>query len=114
MPKIKVAGRDVLLNVVFHDSGEEPESSCTNLLIAAKVADVVYQHLNVEPNEAIDLIVRAIDAKARLNPLSGMLTMLTVVLSKFHRSTEIDFAAAVSTLAKAEAMTHRLDPARAN
>lgn len=104
MPTIEIARQKVLLNIVHHDSGEEPESACTNTLIVAKVGEVTYQYLNVDPQEAIRRMVIAIGSAARFNPAASVPEMLTVVISNFHRETSIDWKSAVSTLAKLEAL----------
>lgn len=108
MQKVSIGGCDVFLDVVHHDSGENPESACTNVLIGAKVGEVTYQHLNVELAEAIGKIVASIDTAFQLDPLAGLPKMITVVVSKFHQSTTIDWKSAVSTLAMAEARGLRL------
>ncbi|MEW4339707.1 hypothetical protein [Chromobacterium vaccinii] len=107
MPTIEIAGKKVLLNIVHHDSGEEPESACTNTLIGAKVGEVTYQYLNLDPQEAIRKMVVAISSAARFNPAGSVPKMLTVVISKFHQETTIDWKAAVSTLAMLESLGHQ-------
>ncbi|MYM92488.1 hypothetical protein [Duganella vulcania] len=102
MPKVRIAGRDVLLNVVHHDSGEHPESACTNVLIAAMVGGVTYQHLNVEPDVAVGRIVGQLGVALLANPLVPVPPMLTVVISKFYQSMSIDWKGAVSALARME------------
>lgn len=103
MPTIEIAGQKVLLDIVHHDSGEEPESACTNTLTAVKVGDVTYQYLNMNLPEALRKIAAAVTAAARLN-YSAPPKMLTIVISKFHQETSIDWKSAVSTISKLEAL----------
>lgn len=104
MPTIEIAGKKVLLNIVHHDSGEEPESACTNTLIGAKVGEVTFQYLNIDLKEAVSKMAVAIGSAAMFNPAASAPQMLTVVISKFHRETTIDWKGAVSTLAQLEAL----------
>lgn len=108
MKKVSIGGCDVFLDVVHHDSGENPESACTNVLIGAKVGEVTFQHLNVELAEAIGKIVASIDTAFHLNPLAGLPKMITIVVSKFHQNTTIDWKGAISTVSMAEARGFRI------
>lgn len=89
LPTIEIAGNEVLLNIVHHDSDEELESACTNTLIGAKVGEVTYQYLNIDLKEAISNLAVAIGSAAMFNPAASVPQMLTVVISKFHRETTI-------------------------
>lgn len=105
MPTVDIAGHKVLVNIVNHDSGDEPESACTNTLVGAKIGEVTYQYLNIDPLAAIRKIAEAVgcDVQFKGTPLPKM---LTVVIARFHVGTTIDWKAAVSGLAILEAAVH--------
>lgn len=104
MPTIEIAGQKVLLNIVHHDSGEEPESACTNILIGAKVGEVTYQYLNIDPQEAVHKMAVEIGSAAKFNPAASVPNLLTVVISRFQEATTIDWNSAASTLARLDAL----------
>lgn len=95
MPTIEIANRVLLLNVVHHDSGEQPESDNTNVLIGAKVGNVTYQYLNISLQDAIKRIAAKIEAAARLYSMDSVPPqMLTVVVSRFNQETSINWKSA--------------------
>ncbi len=96
MQTIDILGNAVVLNIVNHDSGEEPASACTNTLIGAKVGNVTYQYLNVDTEQAVRGIAASIGTAA--NSSVPLPLMLTVVVSRFDQQTSIDWQSVESTL----------------
>jgi len=102
MDSIELNGRKVLLNIVNHDSGEEPESACVNRVISIKLGEKTYHQIATDPRELSAMVRRvATDAQLRSIPMPGM---ITVVVTSFARAFEIDWPATVSTLTKMEAL----------
>lgn len=101
MESIELNGRKVLLNIVNHDSGEEPESACVNRMISISLGEKTYHQLAIDPRE-LTAMVRRVAADAQLRNVA-LPDMLTVVVTSFTKMFDIDWPATVSTLAKMEA-----------
>jgi len=106
---MELNGQQVLLNIVNHDSGEDPESSCVNLMISIRLGDKTYHRLATDQRD-ISAIVRSVaaDAQLRHEPLPNTLT-LTVIVTSFAKAFDIDWPAAIG-LPKSEA-TANMTPA---
>lgn len=102
MEAIELNGRKVLLNIVNHDSGEEPETACVNRMISIKLGEKTYHQLATDPRE-LSAMVRRVAADAQLRAVA-LPSMLTVVVTSFANTFDIDWPATVSTLAKMESL----------
>lgn len=101
MDSITIRGQQVLVDIVFQDSREEPESACTNRLISAKVGEKTYHRLGADSRDVGELVRQvAADLTARCAEVPEL---LTVVITNFAQGFAIDWPASVSVLAKAEA-----------
>lgn len=108
MQSIEINGRKVLLDIVNNDSGEFPESACTNRLIGVRIGDVTYQYLNTEPAEAIRAMAADIAADTMRYGVDHTPDMLTVVITHFDKRATINWAASVSATAKMHLLAKRV------
>ncbi|MDR5799032.1 MULTISPECIES: hypothetical protein [Caballeronia] len=127
MNTIEIDGRQLLIDVVYHDSGEEPESACVNRMVSTRVGDVTYQRPGDDWRAAVDWAVRQITRNASVfqvdsvppfvkwqgrsssgvvetQPASAKRQIITVVVSSYAEAFEIDWSMIVSPLTKARAM----------
>jgi len=102
LPTIEILGKSILLNIVHHDSGEKPESLCTNTLVCAKVGELTFQCLNVGINDAVKKIAGEVARTRALSTLTPLPEMLTIVVSQFHKETTINWKAAISSVGNLE------------
>lgn len=51
---------ELLIDITYHDSGEEPEDECVNKVVSFKAGDRLYQYFGVETEEAFDSFQRQI------------------------------------------------------
>lgn len=100
MESIELNGRKVLLNIIHHDSGEEPESACINRMISIKLGEKTYHRLASDPCE-VSAAVKRLAAHAQVGNLA-VPNMLTVIITSFAKEFDLDWPSAVSTLAKME------------
>ncbi|ABO59755.1 hypothetical protein LA345_40555 (plasmid) [Burkholderia vietnamiensis] len=128
MNTIEIDGRQLLIDVVYHDSGEEPESACVNRMVSTRVGDVTYQRPGDDWRAAVDWAVQQITRNASVFQVesvppfvkwqgrssSGIVEtqpaasakreIITVVVSSYAQAFEIDWSTIVSPLTKARAM----------
>lgn len=93
MESMELNGQQVLLNIVNHDSGEDPESSCVNLMISIRLGDKTYHRLATDQRE-ISTIVRSVAADAQLRH-ERLPNTLTVIVTSFAKAFDIDWPAAI-------------------
>lgn len=97
MESIDFNGQKIFLNIINHDSGEEPESSCVNRMISIKIGEKTYQRLTTDPKEVFKLAHHATaDALLRNARLPHT---LTVVITSFAKAFDIEWSAASSVCA---------------
>lgn len=93
MEYMELNGQQVLLNIVNHDSGEEPESSCVNLMFSIRLGDKTYHRLATDRQD-ISTIVRRVTADAQLRH-QLLPNTLTVIVTSFAKEFDIDWPAAI-------------------
>lgn len=103
MDFITIRGQKILVDVVHHDSMEEPESACTNRLISVKAGEKTYHRLTTATldvgREMGELVQRVV---TDLGKGCGELPpMLTVMVTSFAKEFVIDWPASVSAMTKA-------------
>ncbi|WP_323946693.1 hypothetical protein [Aeromonas hydrophila] len=97
MECIDFNGQKIFLNIIHHDSGEEPESSCVNRMISIKIGEKTYQRMATDPREVSQLVHHAAaDTLLRNAPLPHT---LTVVVTSFAKAFDIEWSAVTSTYA---------------
>lgn len=130
MNTIEIDGRQLLIDVVYHDSGEEPESACVNRMVSTRVGDVTYHRPGDDWRAAVDWAVQQLTRRASVfqvdsvppfvkwegrssNAVVGGGTqtsattkrqIITVVVSSYAEAFELDWSTIVSPLSKARAM----------
>lgn len=119
MEYIDFNGQKIFLNIIHHDSGEEPESSCVNRMISIKIGEKTYQRMATDPREvsqllrhmAADLIHKIATDPAEVSLLAKHVAAdallrnarlpqtLTVVITSFAKAFDIEWSAASSVCA---------------
>lgn len=98
MLKVTVNGVSTLLDLVHLDSGEEPESKCTNTVVVARLGDFTFQY--AMPIEGAikalkdDLAYRS----SRLHAIKAVAIpkVITVMIVRYHERFTIDWDGARS------------------
>lgn len=62
--------RDLLVDITYHDSGEEPEKDSTNTMVSFKLGKEVYQYFNTDVNIAIERFKSTLTAQCKLCPFT--------------------------------------------
>lgn len=112
MLKVSINGVATLLDVVHLDSGEEPESKCTNTVVVARLGDFTFQYA-IPPEKAIEALKE--DIAFRSSPLNGRKAVaipkvITVMIVRYHERYTIDWDAARSMHSRNVEMALSDDP----
>lgn len=102
MIKIELNGAKVLVDIVQHDSNEEPETACVNRMASIKVGERTYHHAGGD-QPAIKALLEMVAADAALH-CTPIPSLITVVVTSFKDAFSIDWPSTVSELSKLQAM----------
>jgi hypothetical protein len=115
MLKVNINGVTTLFDVIHLDSGEEPESKCTNTIVVARLGGLTFQYA-MPPERAIERLVEDIAYRtSALNVVKAVMIpkMITVVIVHYHERFTIDWDAK-SVSARSVEMSLSDDPIRAH
>jgi hypothetical protein len=98
MLNVELNGTKIKVEIVMHDSGEEPEATGVNRMVSAKLGERTFHQVGSDA-AAIKQLLRAVAAEAafRHQPLPSL---ITVLLTSYTASFSIDWSGASSVLSK--------------
>jgi len=124
-------GEELLIDLIYHDSNEEPESACVNRMVSTRVGNVVYQRSGEDWKAAVKWALEKSSQRASISsaqaPIGGLSFappptdgaslpddgagqvsaaprrrhLVTVVITSYAQAFEIDWDSVVSPLSKA-------------
>jgi len=83
--------KNLIVDITYHDSNEEPENDCTNTVVSIKVGDKVYQYFNQESQKAFEKFKGMLISMSKVSPIIHP-GVCYGVITKFNSEYFIDWS----------------------
>lgn len=84
--------KDLLIDVTYQDSNEDPEIDCVNTIVSIKLGNKIYQYFNQDPKDALNKFKSMLEATIAFSPIQ-LPEVAFVLISKYKSDLVIDWDA---------------------